>query len=533
MSVACARGSRRQGRGGRTRSGASALAVGRFAGRFAGRTVGLALPAFLAGMLAGLLMPVSGAAAQQAPGTTPFAEPPVLENRAQQPGHVEVTLTAAPARVELLDGVETEVLAFNGSVPGPTLELAEGDRVTVHFRNELDRPTTVHWHGLHLPFRSDGSPFHPVAPGDVFTYEFTVHPGTAGTYWYHPHPHHDTGNQVARGLFGAVVVQAPGDPLPAAIQERLLILSDNRFTPGGMIDFAEAGTRQARADAENGREGDVLFVNGQIMPELAMAPGELQRWRIINASSARTYRLELEGKTLLHIGSDGGLFARPDAVHEILLAGGERAELLVRGGEEPGESTLLRSLPYDRYLPQTRPTTWTDTLDLMAIRVSTARGGGAPAAASPRLPGELRPVPVLDPATATRTRTMTLTKDRINGRMMDMGRIDATSHLGSTEVWEIENLVGMDHTFHLHGFQFQLLEDDGSVAKEPRWKDVVNVPRRSTVRFVVRFDRYPGLWMFHCHILEHEDAGMMGVLQVIDPEIPFNDTQLSDRIPHS
>ena len=514
-------GTVRQGRGGRSSSGAPALAVC------------LARPALVAGLLSCFLVTGPGTAAgEREAGPVTFAEPPVLEDRSEEPGRVEVELTAAPARIELLDGVETEVLAFNGSVPGPTLELTEGDRVTVHFRNELDRPTTVHWHGIHLPFRSDGSPFHPVAPGDDFTYEFTVHPGTAGTYWYHPHPHHDTGNQVARGLYGAVVVRAPNDPLPAGIRERLLILSDNRFTPDGVIEFAEPGTRQARVDEENGREGDVLFVNGAVMPELSMAPGELQRWRVINASSARTYRLQLEGQTLLHVGSDGGLFGEPQPVEELLLAGGERAELLVRAGEEPGDRALLRSLPYDRYLPQTRPANWTDTLHLLTVRVSTAGESETPVGASPPIPEELRPVPALDPAEATRTRTMTLTKNRINGRTMDMDRIDATARLGTTEVWEIENLVGMDHTFHLHGFQFQLLEADGSVADVPRWKDVVNVPRRSTVRFVVRFERYPGLWMFHCHILEHEDAGMMGVLKITDPEVHSNELDPSDRRHH-
>jgi len=438
-----------------------------------------------------------------------FMEPPTLENLSSEPNTVEVELTAAPARLPLVSRARTDALAYNESVPGPTLEVEEGDRVIVHFRNELDHPTTVHWHGIHLPFTADGSPFHPVAPGDEFVYEFTMHSGTAGTYWYHPHPHHDTGRQVAMGLFGAIIVRDPDDPLPESLPERLIILADNRFDDDGRIAFAEPGSRQARVDEENGREGDVLFVNGQVMPELEIRSGEVQRWRVINASGARTYRLALPGHTFLHVGSDGGLFEHPEEVKEVLLAGGERVELLVRGTGDPGERAVLEDLPYDRYLPQTRPADWTDTLPVLAVRYSEA-----PPAEPLDLPETLRPVPALDPAEATAERRMTLTKNRINGQMMDIDRIDAVAELGAKEIWEVENLVGMDHSFHLHGFQFQVIERGGEPVAQRRWEDLVNVPKRSTVRFIVRFDRYPGKWMFHCHILDHEDAGMMGVLEV-------------------
>jgi FtsP/CotA-like multicopper oxidase with cupredoxin domain len=455
----------------------------------------------------------SGLPAQEEPAPT-FAEPPALENLSSDPNTVEVELTAAPERRSLVPGMETDVLAYNGTVPGPTLEVEEGDRVIVHFRNELDVPTTVHWHGIHLPFAADGSPFHPVAPGAEFVYEFTIHPGTAGTYWYHPHPHHDTGRQVAMGLFGAIVVRDPDDPLPQALPERLLILSDNRFDDDGQIHFAEAGSRQARMDEENGREGDVLFVNGEVMPEIPIRAGEVQRWRVINAAGARTYRLALPEHSLLHVGSDGGLFEHPQEVDDILLTGAERVELLVHGTGEPGEAAILQSLPYNRYLPQTRPADWTDTLALATVRTTNE-----PPAVAPPLPERLPPVPALDPTEAATERRMTLTKNRINGQMMEMDRIDEMADLGATEIWEVENLVGMDHSFHLHGFQFQVIERDGEPVSQTVWKDVVNVPKRSSLRFVVRFDRYPGKWMFHCHILDHEDAGMMGVLEV-RPEGP-------------
>jgi bilirubin oxidase len=166
-----------------------------------------------------------------------LSHPPRLQNTSTQPGTVEVTLTAAATRLTLKPGVTCEVFAYNGSSPGPTLELTEGDRVIVHFRNDLAEPTTVHWHGIHLPASQDGSPFDP-ARRRWRDYVFTIQPGTAGTYWYHPHLHHRRipGGQ---GLFGAIIVRAPDDPLPKSITERLLILADQRFRPDGSIDLPD------------------------------------------------------------------------------------------------------------------------------------------------------------------------------------------------------------------------------------------------------------------------------------------------------
>ena len=479
----------------------------------------LALLALLAG-----LWPAAEAAAQPAHAHTMAGLPAapstpsaaraavglsVLENRATAPGTVEVTITAAPARAELVPGIETEIFAYNGRFPGPTLEAREGDRVIVHFKNELPEPTTIHWHGLHLSIDADGSPLYPVAPGETYDYVFTVQPGTAGTYWYHPHPHHRTGYQMAMGLHGAVVIRAAEDPLPADLPERLLILSDNRFHPDGTIDLPEMQSLQGQIDLENGREGGVLFVNGAVMPTLTMRSGEVQRWRIVNASAARVYRLALEGHTFLHVGSDGGLFERPVEVSELVLANSERAEVLVRGTGSPGTRAVLQTLPYDRYIPQTRPPDWTAPRDLLALHYTDE-----PTLPPRLLPERLRPVPALDPAEATATRLVVLTQGLLNGRSMDISRVDVVAPLGATEIWEIENLVGMDHPFHLHGFRFQVLDRNGVPEPFRSWKDTVNVPKHETARLIVRYARFPGRWMFHCHILDHEDHGMMGILEV-------------------
>ncbi|HEY6088386.1 MAG TPA: multicopper oxidase family protein, partial [Gemmatimonadaceae bacterium] len=438
-----------------------------------------------------------------------LSTPPVLPNASSAPHTVEVALTAAPAQMSFHKGVTTAVYAFNGRVPGPTLEAREGDKVIVHFRNDLPEATTVHWHGLHIPVMSDGSPFYPVEPGKQHDYVFTIPYGTAGTYWYHPHPHHVTGHQVAKGLYGAIIIRAADDPLPASLTEKLLILSDNRFRPDGSVDLAEPYSPQGSIDFENGREGNLVFVDGQVMPTISIRSGEVQRWRVINASASRVYRLSLSGHTFLHVGSDGGLFEVPVEVKEILIANGERVELLVRGTRHPGDRSMLQALPYDRYIPQTRPADWNSTRDLVALQYTNE-----PPLPAVKIPARLRFVPPLDPAKATATRFISLSQGMLNGKTMDMDRVDVSAQLGATEIWQIENLVGMDHPFHLHGFQFQILDRDGVPEPFRSWKDMVNVPKHSTARFIVRYDDNPGKWMFHCHILDHEDHGMMGILEV-------------------
>jgi FtsP/CotA-like multicopper oxidase with cupredoxin domain len=470
--------------------------------------------AFLAVMLWATPLAPRAASESRVPPTAAavsdtLVSPPLLANQSSLPNTVEVTLTAAPARLSLVVGMTSDVYAYNGRVPGPTLEVREGDRVIIHFRNDLPVPTTVHWHGLHIPATSDGSPFHPVPPGGRHDYVFTLQRGAAGTYWYHPHPHHQTGYQVAKGLYGAIIVRAADDPLPSVLRERLLVLSDNRFLQDGSIDLPDPATPKGRMDFENGREGDVLFVNGQVMPVVPIHPGEAQRWRIVNASGARVYRLAIPGHKFLHVGSDGGLFEHPVEVDELLLANGERAEVLVRGTAAPGTRTVASTLPYDRYIPQTKPADWNRSRDVLAVHYSSTTPV-TPIA----LPATLRPVPALDTTQVTTRRVMVLTQGMINGKLMDLDRVDASTTLGATEIWQVENLVGMDHPFHLHGFQFQVLDRNGVPEKVRRWKDTVNVPKHETVRFIVRFDDYAGKWMFHCHILSHEDHGMMGVLEI-------------------
>ena len=434
--------------------------------------------------------------------------PPVLQNASTKPGVVEFDLTASPTRLELIPGKPTEAWAYNGMVPGPTIELREGDLVTVHFHNKLAQPTTVHWHGLHLPATSDGSPLNPVLPGKSRDYIFKVAPGSAGTYWYHPHPDMTTTEQVSKGLYGALIIRPAHDPLEG-IADRLLILSDNRFTADGKIDIPDHMSMDGNLDAQNGREGNVLFINGRTMPSMSIRPGEWLRLRIINAAAARVYRLAIPGQKLVHVGDDGGLFEKPREVDELLLANSERVEFLVRGGD-PGSRVMFRSLPYDRYSPQTRPKDWEQPLDLFELKTTTD-----PPVAPIAIPKSLRVVPPIDTTNVAARRTIVFSQGLINGKAMDMKRVDVRGKLNTTEIWQIENVVTMDHPFHLHGFQFQVIDRDGVPEPYVSWKDSVNVPRHGKVRIAVRFEDHAGKWMFHCHILDHEDMGMMGILELV------------------
>jgi FtsP/CotA-like multicopper oxidase with cupredoxin domain len=434
--------------------------------------------------------------------------PLVLANLSHTPGIVEVRLTAAPARLALEPGKPTDAFAYNGTVPGPTLELHEGDSVIIHFRNELPEPTTVHWHGMHLPARADGSPLSLVPPGSSYDYVFRVGHNTAGTYWYHPHPDRTTTEQVSKGLFGAIIIRADDDPL-AGIPEKLLVLSDNRFRPDGSVDLPDPRSLQGTIDAENGREGNVLFVNGQVMPAIPMRSGAVQRWRIVNASAARVYRLAIPGQKLLLVGTDGGLLEAPREVDDVLIANSDRVEVLVRGTGAPDSRAIFQTLPYDRYDPHTRPPDWNQPRDLLTVRYSADQP-----VTPPQVPATLRVIQPTDTTHVSEHRVLVFSQGLINGRTMDLNRVDITARLGTTEIWRIENVVGMDHPFHLHGFRFQVLDYEGVPASYHSWEDTVNIPKHSVVRIVVHFDDYPGRWMYHCHILDHEDMGMMGILEV-------------------
>jgi bilirubin oxidase len=455
-----------------------------------------------------------GRASAALPEGEALRELPLLANEAGSPGLFKARLTAEPATARFVRGQDTPILAYNGTSPGPLIEAHEGDRVEITFANRIEgEQSTIHWHGMPVPADQDGNPMDPVAAGADRVYAFELPVGSAGSYWYHPHPHGRTAEQVYRGLAGAFVVKAKADPVPAAYGDTALMFTDLRLAADGTMPD------NTMIDMMNGRVGDHVLVNGQKNPKLAVAMGAKRRLRLYNATNARFLRLAFANASMTVIGSDGGLLEAPVAVDELLLGPAERAELVV-AFDRPGAATLA-TLDYDRgWMGPGRPSD--AGLTLLTVDVSES-----PSEAMPPLPERLRPIAPLGAPTVSRrlvlTEAMTMNAAimgmdfLINGKAFDMGRIDFVARAGDIELWEIVNQSDMDHPFHLHGTQFQVVERerDGHVSRPPylAWKDTVNVARRETVRILTRQEQ-PGPRMYHCHILEHEQLGMMGIVDV-------------------
>jgi bilirubin oxidase len=448
------------------------------------------------------------------PAGLPLLMPARLANRSTTPGLFDAELVAAPVEVALGPGARTQFWAFNGTVPGPLIEVTEGDRVRITFSNRLpSQDSTIHWHGMPVPAAQDGNPMNPVPPGSSRVYDFTLPPDCAAPYWYHPHPHRVTHEQVFRGLAGAFIVKPRSDPLPAGVIDTPLLVTDLR------LDAAYQVAPNIAMDYVLGREGDVLLINGGLRPVLTTAPGAVHRLRLFNMTNARYLRLAIDDLSMTLIGTDGGLLAAPrSGISELLLAPGERAEVLASFVRD----TVLRTLAYDRGSMMMGMGTTARASDLLL----TVRVAGA-AAAPLVLPPSLRTVLALSAPTARKRLVLGPTgmmagagmgAFTINGRSFDPARIDETSQAGAVELWEVANPTNMDHPFHLHGTQFQVAARvrNGVATPEPllAWKDTVNVARGETVQFLVRQNE-PGLRMYHCHILEHEDQGMMGVVAVV------------------
>ncbi|WP_373047112.1 multicopper oxidase family protein [Vulgatibacter sp.] len=407
------------------------------------------------------------------------------------------------AREEAVEvgGRQVRLLTYGGSFPGPLLALREGERVRIRFRNGLDEPTNLHLHGIPLPPEVD-APHRVLQPGESADYAFRLQPGSAGTYWYHPHLHGQVARQLGAGLAGALVVRGPVDEtVLAGIPEQTLLLhdlalgADGTPLPPGGIDWL------------HGQEGDLVLVNGAVEPALHL-PATLSRIRLVNAATARYFHLDLPGAELFLVGQDGGILEAPVAVERLLLAPGERADVLVRA--DAGAALVLRGLPYARGGKKAAA----EALPLARIEVGNLQG--LP------LPARLREVELLEASTAHRTRRITWggamrpLRFFVNGRAFDPHRVDVHARLGTTEIWEIRNPMHLDHPFHLHTHAFQILDRDGVPEPFRAWRDVVNVRPGEVVRILVPFREHPGLTMFHCHIVEHEDRGMMAHLEVLE-----------------
>jgi FtsP/CotA-like multicopper oxidase with cupredoxin domain len=428
------------------------------------------------------------------------------------PRIVEINLNAKVARVEISAGVTVEAWTYDGGLPGPLIRTRVGDRLIVHFSNSLPQPTTVHWHGLRVPIQMDGVPgaSQPeVQTGGTFTYDFTI--PDAGLYWYHPHVM--SAAQVGFGLYGALIVDDPAEQIGVA-DEVVLVLSDIAADAKGRLEPPDSG---GQAGMVFGREGNHVLVNGRTDRRLVARSGAPQRWRIVNAAKSRYFYLDLEGQSFRQIGGDGGLMEHPVDSDAVLVATGERVDLLVAPRGAPGSELMLRSLLYNRGYGSVE---YREMPDLLRVGIASL-----PAAPAAPLPSPRRTIERLSTDGATEVR-LDLT---LNGSPSGIGaewRINGfpawrakplLAKPGETQIWTLSNKSDWSHPFHLHGFFFQAIDEKGEPVRPLVWKDTIDVPLKDTRRFIVKFDDREGDWMFHCHILDHADGGLMGTLRLGTP----------------
>ncbi|MGY1711288.1 multicopper oxidase family protein [Geodermatophilus sp. SYSU D00758] len=444
----------------------------------------------------------------------PLAIPPLAPSRIENGTRVfDLRATAGTTDFGVGSGA-TRTWGFDGAHLGPTLRAERGERVRIDVTNDLPEVTTVHWHGHELPAAMDGGPHQEIAPGAAWHPSWTVDQ-PAATTWYHPHPHGATAEQVLRGMAGVFILddttsQALGLPDEYGVDDVPVIIQDQAFDEDGQFRRAE------HPFSAVGHLGDTILANGTAGGYHEVTTERI-RLRLLNASPARVYDLGLDdGREFALVGTDGGLLPAPHRTDAVRLSPGERAEVVV--SLQPGERVVLRSTP-----PDLGTDPWTgrfsggdDSFDILQLRAADRL------APSPEVPDRLAEAPGLDPSEARTTRQLEFSGVTINGRSMDMDRIDLAVEAGSTEIWEISTSDGAPHNVHVHGARFTVLD----VAGEPPgpelsgWKDTVHLAPATTTRVLVRFADHadPDLpFMIHCHLLRHEDRGMMLQFVLLEP----------------
>lgn len=430
------------------------------------------------------------------------------------PGLVETNLEASQAWLAI-GGRPALLYAYNNRVPGSALEARPGEILRINFKNSLPEDTNLHFHGLHVPpIGNADNAFLMIPPGESYTYEVSIpvnHP--AGTFWIHPHIHGKTARQVSRGLALPLLIRGDLDQIPAIgrAPESVLVLQDFNLDASG-YPVEPLGPALIQ-----GREGSLITTNGLVNPSIPITAGGLVRLHLVNASSSRFYLLQMEHHPLIQIASSGGGLASSRSLDQLLLAPGERVQVIITGSLAAGSYRLL-ALPYAQ-----------TGMGMMGSRTVS----GAPATVLATLiyeghetspvgmPGSLVPVTRLPAPARVRTFVLgqgmgrgmgSMTSFTINGLTFDPTRVDTSVRLGDVEDWEFINASMMDHPMHIHTNPFQIVNGNGDA--ENAWRDIVTVPASGRVKIRMQFLDYIGKTFYHCHILDHEDLGMMAVLAI-------------------
>lgn len=482
----------------------------------------------------------------QSRNANPLKMPALLRGDLQA-GTRHYNLAMQSGQTQFFPGLNTATYGLNGSYLGPTLKLQNGEQVAMHVRNGLNEVTTLHWHGLHVPARADGGPHQTIQPGSTWDADFSVMQ-RGGTFWYHSHTMGKTGEQVYRGLAGMIQLEdedtvQDGLPSEYGVDDIPVIIQDKRFNRDGSLAYIGM-----HRDVMAGFTGNTLLVNGTLNAYFDAATDKL-RLRLLNASNSRIYTLAFsDDRPFSIIGCGGSLLQTPLTQRQLILAPAERADIVVDLSD--GRPTMLTNIPMPANSPFQTQGMMRNMLgnndqpfDILELRPQSG------AASSPALPGQLTTITPMQESSAVRTRRFVLnmmmgmgmmggggpggrgpggggggmnmnTPFSINGASMDMNVINERITMGDTEIWEIVNDTMMTHPFHVHHSQFQILDRNGRppAAEERGYKDTVKVGPGETVRFIMRFENFSDAeraYMYHCHILEHEDNGMMGQFLVV------------------
>lgn len=425
--------------------------------------------------------------------------PPVLEHEDDE--GIVYNIEAQEGSTEFFDGYQTETYGYNGSFLGPVIRVNRGQTVKIRTSNKLSDETTFHWHGLELPGEADGGPHQNLKSGESKIIEFKVDQ-EASTLWFHPHPEGKTSEQVYKGLAGLIYIDDEnsknlGLPSDYGVNDIPLIIQDKKFDDQKQLNYQKAKN-------EDGTIGDALLINGTLNPKLTVN-NEKVRLRILNGSNARNYTFKLStGNSFVQIATDGGFLNKPVTLNEITLTPSERAEIIIDfSGYDSSSDVALISEDETILLP-------------FAINNQLIDSDNIPESLNDfAVTDEERNLPVSKKLELFGMGNMVT----INGKKFDMERIDFTQKHGVTEIWEIYNkpdmMGGMIHPFHIHGTQFKIISIDGiePPENEQGWKDTVAIQPGEKIKLAVKF-KNKGIYMFHCHVLEHEDNGMMGQVKV-------------------
>ncbi|HYI19996.1 MAG TPA: multicopper oxidase family protein [Solirubrobacteraceae bacterium] len=443
-------------------------------------------------------VPLLGAGRARAAAPGALVEPPVLRSAH---GVLDVTIRAEPGTI-VVGGQQRQVLTYNGLTPGPTLVAHPGDTLRIRLVNALATPTNLHTHGLHVSGEgnADNVMVH-VHPGEEFSYEIELPADhLPGTNWYHPHVHGNGAQQIFAGMAGMLVVAPRPEAAPplTGLRDRVLVMHATEWDAAGNV----------KPPLATDQRNHVRLVNGQLNPQIDIAPGETQRWRLVNTAVNTVLALQLDGHTLTRIAADGNPFKRPVVLETLVLAPGQRADVLVTGGA-PGTS-VLRTLPFDLGF---------GVVTREAQIATLVCGGPAATAGAPAIQPLLRPFTDLRRQRPDVCRELAMTTAGgfgIDGKRFDPERVDQVCELGAVEQWTVRNPTGLPHPFHIHVNPFQVTHIDGVPVDSPSYEDTVLIRQNGgSVTFRTRFEDFLGRAVFHCHFVTHSDLGMMGIAEIV------------------